>query len=66
MIIEKRKRIRNTKPTDIDWVSEFNFYESGNWDEYTEYRSEIIPWQIVLAFALLTGVSAFVVCSSFC
>lgn len=60
MIVEKRKKIR-TKKGEHDWTAEFNFYEPGDWDDMPLYESEVIPWQIVLTFALSTGFAAYTV-----
>jgi hypothetical protein len=61
MIVEKRKRIRHSKPADLDLVVEFNFYGLEDWED--EPVNEITPPSIVLAFALFTAFSAFAVSS---
>jgi hypothetical protein len=61
MIVDKRKRIRTTNPDKHDWTAEFNFYEPGNWDDQPYFENDVIPWQIVLGFALLTGFSAYMI-----
>jgi hypothetical protein len=63
MIVEKRKRMRNPKPADLDYLVEFDFYSFDDGAE--EPITEITPWSIVLAFALLTGLSAYAVGSYF-
>jgi hypothetical protein len=59
MIVEKRKRIRNPEPSELDYPVEFNFY--GFDDREEEPVNEMTPWSIVLAFALLTALSAYAV-----
>jgi hypothetical protein len=65
MIVERRKRIRITKPDEIDWVADFNFCESYDWEEEPANDNEITPWPILLMFALFTGFSAYAVGSYF-
>ncbi len=60
MIVEKRKRIRTPKPTDLDLVVEFNFSGLDDWGD-DETMNEITPVPVLLAFALLTGFSAYAV-----
>lgn len=59
MIVEKRKRIRLSKPEELDLVVEFNFYGLDDWED--EPTNEITPWSIVLVFALLTALSAYAI-----
>jgi hypothetical protein len=65
MIVEKRKRIRITKPDEFDWVAEFNFCELSDWEDEPTEEYQITPWPIVLAFALFTGLSAYAIYSHF-
>jgi hypothetical protein len=65
MFIEKHKKTRIDKLDEIDWVAEFNFYEQGDWDDESLYKIETTPWQILLSFAILSGISAFMVVSYF-
>jgi hypothetical protein len=61
MIVERRKRSRTINAGEHDWATEFNFYEPGNWDDQPLFDNEVIPWQIVLGLALLTGFSAYLI-----
>jgi hypothetical protein len=57
MIVEKRKRIRNPEPAELDYPVESNFYGFDDGEE--DPVNEMTSWSIVLAFALLTGLSAY-------
>jgi len=65
MFVEKHSRTSIIKPDEIDWVAEFNFYEQGDWDNESLYKIETTPWQILLSFAILSGISAYMVVSYF-
>lgn len=61
MIIEKRKRIRLIKPNECNWASEFNLRESRDCEDEPVCKNETVPWQTVLAFAVITGFSAYAI-----
>jgi hypothetical protein len=61
MIVEQRKRTRDLKPNATNLASEFNFYKPGDWEKENMFKNDIIPWQIVIAIALVSGASAFAI-----
>ena len=65
MIIEKRIRIRNKKFDELEWVAEFGFNESSDWQDEHDIECPIVPWPIVLLFAIFTGLSAYAIYSYF-
>jgi hypothetical protein len=61
MIIERRKRIRISKPDEIDWVADYHTGELGDWGDMPVSEQEVTPWQIVLYFAILAWFAAYMI-----
>ncbi len=63
MIIEKRKRIRKSKPVDIDWVPRQHFVQIENWGEIRLKKETSTA--TLLAIASATCLTSYLLSSFF-